>query len=147
MESAANSSYSLPVVVDFRDTTESSQAGVKRVEKELDLATIERAHESTMEQDFEKRGVEDGEDPCCLTFAALSTAIVADFLSRRPGTVQVEKHEHRGAMLAAILAIHRDSIRRSLRGMKRMGRSRNRMSLTAVRQESGRSGRCTACLG
>jgi hypothetical protein len=36
MKSIENSSYSLLVVVDSRDTTESRLAGVKRVEKEPD---------------------------------------------------------------------------------------------------------------
>jgi len=72
------SSYSLPAVVDSRDTTESRLAGVKMAEKEPDSYLIERAHENTTREDFEKRGAVDVEDPCCPTFAGCDVGTAVD---------------------------------------------------------------------
>ena len=52
--------------------------------------------------------------------AMVGTAV--DPCTKRQGLVRLWKHEHRGAMFAAVLAGHHDSMRRSLRGMKRSGR-------------------------
>jgi hypothetical protein len=122
--STENSSYYLSVVVDSRDTTESRLAGVKKAEKEPDWQTIERAHASTTKGDFERMGAVDVEDPCFLTFAGRGIGTVADSVSKRQGLVRLWKHEHRGAMFAAVLATHRDSMRRSMRRIKGSRRGR-----------------------
>jgi hypothetical protein len=94
------SSYSLPVVADSRDTTESRLAGVKRAEKELDSHLTERAHGSTTRQDFEDRGAVDVDDPCCQTLAGCDVETAVDSVTKRRGLVRLWKHERRGAVFA-----------------------------------------------
>jgi hypothetical protein len=97
MRSTEYSNYSLPVVVDSRDTTESRLVGVKKAEKEPDLHLIERAHGSTTMEDFEKRDAVDVEDPCCLTFAGRDIGVAADSVSERRGLVHLQ-NDHRSVV-------------------------------------------------
>jgi hypothetical protein len=88
MRPTGNSSCYLPVVVDSRDTTEARLAGVKRVEKEPDSQTIERADESTTKGDFERKDAVDVEDPCCLAVAGRGVGTVTDSVSKGQGLVR-----------------------------------------------------------
>ena len=97
MKSTEYNNYSLPAVVDSRDTTESRLVGVKKAEKEPDSHLIERAHESTTMEDFEKRDAVDVEDPCCLTFADRGIGLAADSVPERRGLVHLQP-DHRRVM-------------------------------------------------